>query len=411
MIDFKNIGLQSNIIIALEKIGINSPTEVQKQSIPVALSGNDILASSQTGSGKTLAYLLPAISSILSNKSKVLVLTPTREIATQVTAIFNKLTRKLDIVGAEIIGGEPFPKQIAAIRKNPDIIIGTPGRVIDHLSRGSIKLEGFNVLILDEMDRMLDMGMREQLDKINNYVSKKRQVLMFSATVPEHILKLSSKYLSNPQRISVGSVTKAAPEIQQEFIELAEERKYIELDMHLAKKEGTVITFVKTKRGADKLAKNLKNNGHKAEAIHGDLKQSKRAKIISDFRLGKIRILVATDVASRGLDINHVRFVFNYDLPMCPEDYLHRIGRTGRAGAKGHAISFVSPLDRSRMYAIDKLINKGKTTDPKEYKLGKKKKFNNKNKNFKGKTFNEFKGTSLKSERRNKSKFKYRKVA
>jgi superfamily II DNA/RNA helicase len=230
----------------------------------------------------------------------------------------------------------------------PDVIVATPGRLIDHLTRKTLNLSDFRYLVLDEMDRMLDMGMKEQIDQINKYLPASRQVLMFSATMPNHIVEASHKYLNNPHKITIGKVNKAAPEIDQQFIEIKEELKYIELDNQLSSQEGTVIVFVKTKRGADKLARNLKSNGHKAEAIHGDLNQGKRTKVLDAFRKEKTRILVATDVAARGLDVDHIKYVFNYDLPSCPEDYLHRIGRTGRAGAKGFAISFVSGADIMR---------------------------------------------------------------
>jgi superfamily II DNA/RNA helicase len=244
----------------------------------------------------------------------------------------------------------------------PDVIVATPGRLIDHLTRKTVNLNEFKYLVLDEMDRMLDMGMKEQIDQINKYLPATRQVLMFSATMPNHIVEASHKYLNNPHKITIGQANKAAPEIDQQFIDIKEELKYSALDNQLNSKDGTIIVFVKTKRGADKLARSLKNNGHKAEAIHGDLNQGKRTKVLDAFRKEKTRILVATDVAARGLDVDHIKYVFNYDLPSCPEDYLHRIGRTGRAGAKGFAISFVAGADIIRKKAIDRLINKGQSS-------------------------------------------------
>ena len=360
--NFNEMNLPSEIIGNLTRMGILAPTEIQKQSIPHAIQGIDILASSQTGSGKTLAYLLPAITKILQEQAKILILAPTRELAVQVCAALDKTTGRVKISGTAIIGGEPFGKQVSKLMTKPDVIVATPGRLIDHLTRGTVSLAEFNYLVLDEMDRMLDMGMKEQIDEINKHLPTKRQVLMFSATMPVHIVEASRKYLNNPHKITVGKSHEAAPEIDQQFIDIKEELKYTELDNQLNSKEGTAIVFVKTKRGADKLARNLKNNGHKAEAIHGDLNQSRRTKVLGDFRRGKTRILIATDVAARGLDVDHVKYVFNYDLPSCPEDYLHRIGRTGRAGAKGFAISFVSGPDVVRKRAIDKLINKGEST-------------------------------------------------
>ena len=280
----------------------------------------------------------------------------------QVCVALNKTAGRIKILGAAVIGGESFGKQVSKLMTKPDVIVATPGRLIDHLTRKTLNLSEFRYLVLDEMDRMLDMGMKEQIDQINKYLPASRQVLMFSATMPNHIVEASHKYLNNPHKITIGKVNKAAPEIDTQFIEIKEELKYIELDNQLSSQEGTVIVFVKTKRGADKLARNLKSNGHKAEAIHGDLNQGKRTKVLDAFRKEKTRILVATDVAARGLDVDHIKYVFNYDLPSCPEDYLHRIGRTGRAGAKGFAISFVSGADIMRKKAIDRLINKGLST-------------------------------------------------
>ncbi len=357
--NFNEMNLPTEIVGNLTRMGILIPTEIQKQSIPSAIQGLDILASSQTGSGKTLAYLLPAITKILQEKAKILVLVPTRELAVQVCTALNKTTGRIKISGSAVIGGESFGKQVSKLMTKPDVIVATPGRLIDHLTRKTVNLSEFRYLVLDEMDRMLDMGMKEQIDQINNYLPITRQVLMFSATMPNHIVEASRKYLNNPHKITIGKLNKAAPEIDQQFIDVKEEFKYIELDNQLSSKDGTVIVFVKTKRGADKLARNLKNNGHKAEAIHGDLNQGKRTKVLDAFRKEKTRILVATDVAARGLDVDHIKYVFNYDLPSCPEDYLHRIGRTGRAGAKGFAISFVSGPDIMRKKAIDRLINKG----------------------------------------------------
>ena len=360
--NFNEMNLPSEIVNNLTRMGILIPTEIQKKSIPNAIQGMDILASSQTGSGKTLAYLLPAIAKILQEKSKILILAPTRELAVQVCAALDKTTGKVKISGTAVIGGEPFGKQVSRLMSKPDVIVATPGRLIDHLTRGTVSLAEFNYLVLDEMDRMLDMGMKEQIDEISKHLPTKRQVLMFSATMPNHIAEASRKYLNNPHKITIGKANEAAPEIDQQFIDIKEELKYTELDNQLNSKDGTAIVFVKTKRGADKLARNLKNNGHKAEAIHGDLNQSRRTRVLDAFRKGKTRILIATDVAARGLDVDHIKYVFNYDLPSCPEDYLHRIGRTGRAGAKGFAISFVCGADIIRKKAIERLISKGEST-------------------------------------------------
>lgn len=356
------MGLPALVVNNLSRLGIVVPTDIQRESIPAAIDGRDVLASSKTGSGKTLAYLLPAINKVLAEKAKILVLVPTRELAVQVVAAMRQVTGGIRLSGAVVIGGEPFGKQVSQLAANPDVVVATPGRLIDHMNRGTVKVGQFDYLVLDEMDRMLDMGMKEQIAEINRYLPEHRQVLMFSATMPRHIREVSHKYLTNPHKVTIGKANEAAPEIEQEFINVKEAAKYTELDSHLTSKEGTVIVFVKTKRGADKLAHNLKIGGHRAESIHGDLTQGRRLKVLNNFRSGRTRILVATDVAARGLDVDHVKYVFNYDLPSCPEDYLHRIGRTGRAGAKGFAISFVADVDMDRKRAIDRLIAKGEST-------------------------------------------------
>ncbi len=362
MIDFNNINLPSEVSLALERIKITEPTEVQKKTIPIAIQGFDILASSHTGSGKTLAYLLPIILSTVNTQGHSIVLVPTRELAGQVRDQLNKVLGNLRIASSVLIGGESMFKQLTQLKAKPKVFIGTPGRIIDHLMRGSLKLSNVNLVVLDEMDRMLDMGMKEQLEEINKYIPEKRQVLMFSATMPQHIINLSQKYVTNPHRITVGSATTAAVQIKQETMHVSDKEKFPELMKQLKERDGSVIVFVKTKRGADQLAKMLKSEDLKAEAIHGDLNQSRREKVILLFRHSKTRIMVATDVAARGLDIPHTQHVINYDLPTCPEDYLHRIGRTGRAGKEGFALSFISPEDKIRWKAIDRLINQGETT-------------------------------------------------
>ena len=366
MENFNNIHLPLEVVTSLTNMKITSPTEIQKETIPIAMEGLDILASSQTGSGKTLAYLLPIISSVVKTKGIGLVLVPTRELANQVREVWVKIASNLRINSAVLIGGEPMPKQLMQLKNSPKLIVGTPGRIIDHLLRGSLKFSNVNIVVLDEMDRMLDMGMKEQLEEINKHIPEKRQVLMFSATMPKNIIALSQKYLVNPKRICIGSSTQAASLIKQETLKLSDREKFPELIKQLNEREGSVIIFVKTKRGADALARMLKSEDHKAEAIHGDLNQGRRDRVIASFRRSHHRIMVATDVAARGLDIPHTQHVINYDLPMCPEDYLHRIGRTGRAGVSGNALSFISPEDQVKWRAIDRLINQGESTSREE---------------------------------------------
>lgn len=359
MTTFQKLGIPSAILSSLEAMNFKTPTPVQEQAIPVALDGRDILGSAQTGTGKTAAFAIPMISHLLEDEySSALVLLPTRELANQVLEAANKMLGKNgDIKSALLIGGDSMVKQLQQLKRNPRIIVGTPGRINDHLKRRSLCLDSTNFLVLDETDRMLDMGFGVQLDAIAKYLPQQRQTLMFSATLPQNIVKLSQKYLNNPVRIAVGESNALAPKIKQEIIRTTDVMKYDNLIEQINTRNGSLLVFVKTKHGADKLAVKLKKENFDAGAIHGDLRQTKREKVISDFRRQKFRVLVATDIAARGLDIPHIENVINYDLPQCPEDYIHRIGRTARAGAEGIAINFLTPKDRSKWKDIHKLLN------------------------------------------------------
>jgi superfamily II DNA/RNA helicase len=265
--------------------------------------------------------------------------------------------REIGIGNALLIGGESMQKQLKKLKKKARIIIGTPGRINDHLKRQSLNLSKVSYLVLDETDRMLDMGFTPQIELILKFVPKEHQTLLFSATLPNNILKISEKYLNNPERIAVGSLSSPIEKIKQETFQVTQDKKYHELINQLVERSGSILVFVKTKHGADKIVKRLKYDGHSADAIHGNLRQSKRDRVISGFRNGKNRILIATDVAARGLDIPLIQHVINYDLPQVPEDYIHRIGRTGRAGKEGSALTFLAPSDRSMWNSISKLIN------------------------------------------------------
>ena len=261
------------------------------------------------------------------------------------------------IGNALLIGGESMQKQLRQLNKRARIIVGTPGRINDHLKRKSLNLTRVNYLVLDETDRMLDMGFTPQIEIILKFIPKEHQTLLFSATLPNNILKISEKYLKKPERISVGSVSTPIEKIKQETFQITPDKKYHELINQLVERQGSILVFVKTKHGADKIVKRLKYDAHSAEAIHGNLRQSKRDRVIRGFRSGKNRILVATDVAARGLDIPLIQHVINYDLPQVPEDYIHRVGRTGRAGKEGSALTFLTNNDRTMWREIQKLIN------------------------------------------------------
>ena len=359
MENFDTLGLKPELLRALTKLNFTAPTPIQAAAIPPALEGKDILGTAQTGTGKTAAFGIPLVTYLLDNpQATALVMTPTRELATQVAGMLQKLLMNYPgITSALLIGGAPMGRQLDQLRRFPRLIVGTPGRINDHLQRRSIKLNSTGFLVLDETDRMLDMGFGIQIDKILEHMPKQRQTLLFSATLPANILKLSSKYLSNPVRISMGSSNAPAPKIKQETLNVAEDDKYNHLLTQLDQRKGSIIVFVKTKYGADKMAKKLRALKHSADAIHGDLRQNQRDRAIKAFRDYETRIMIATDIAARGLDIPHIEHVINYDLPQCPEDYIHRIGRTGRNGAEGQAVNLVTPQDGKKWAAIRRLLN------------------------------------------------------
>ena len=379
---FQEAGLPPSLVDALTRMGFNTPTPIQAATIPLALTGRDVLGSAQTGTGKTGAFGIPLVAHLLANgRASALVLLPTRELAIQVEEALKQMIGKAPIKSALIIGGDSMPGQMQALKARPRLIVGTPGRINDHLQRGTLMLHSTSFLVLDETDRMLDMGFGIQLDAIAKYLTAKRQTLMFSATLPANIMQLSKKYLSNPERISVGSTSAPVAKIEQETVEVSDADKYPRLIEELKAREGSIIVFVKTKYGADKMAIKLAKQGFKAEALHGDLRQNKRERVIDHFRDQKYRILVATDIAARGLDISHVEHVINYDLPQAPEDYIHRIGRTGRAGAEGKALNLLTSADKIKWRAIQHLLNPGQkieggANDGSEMRSGKPRKRN-----------------------------------
>lgn len=359
--DFTSFGLPEKLMQALKRMQFTTPTPIQEQAIPFALAGRDILGSAQTGTGKTGAFGIPLVSKLMENEfATALIMTPTRELATQVAAALQQMIPVPNIRTALLIGGEPMPKQFRQLQQKPRLIIGTPGRINDHLERNTLRLNKTQFLVLDETDRMLDMGFGVQIDAVLKHVPKDNlQTMLFSATLPPEIVRLSSKYLKNPERIAVGSTTTPAANIKQEIILTTDAEKYQHLLTQVKNRTGSIIIFVKTKFGADRLADKLNRSEMQADAIHGDLKQSRRDKVIRDFRDRKHRILVATDVAARGLDIPHIEHVINYDMPQCPEDYIHRIGRTARAGAEGEAVNLLTSGDGAKWRAIQRLINPG----------------------------------------------------
>ena len=359
MQNFNELQIDIKLKNSIRDANFKIPTPIQSKSIPVSLKGKDILGTAQTGTGKTLAFTIPMINNLILNKSSMaLIICPTRELASQVMQIILKLNiREIGIGNALLIGGESMQKQLRKLNKRARIIVGTPGRINDHLKRKSLNLSRVKYLVLDETDRMLDMGFTPQIELILKFIPKDHQTLLFSATLPNNILKISEKYLNKPERISVGSISTPIEKIKQETFQITQDKKYHELINQLLERKGSILVFVKTKHGADKIVKRLKFDNHSAEAIHGNLRQSKRERVINGFRNGKYKILIATDVAARGLDIPLIQHVINYDLPQVPEDYIHRVGRTGRAGKEGSALTFLTNHDQNMWRSIQKLIN------------------------------------------------------
>lgn len=359
MQSFYKMGLPKPLTDNLQKMGFSEPTPIQAQAIPLALEGKDILGSAQTGTGKTGAFGIPLIAKLLSQpQGSALVMVPTRELAKQVMIQLQAmLGTSSKIKTALLIGGEPMPKQFQQLRNRPRLVVGTPGRINDHLKRRTLNLRDTDFLVLDETDRMLDMGFTIQIEQVLEFMKQKRQTLLFSATLPKNIERIASKYLDNPVRISVNRQSDISTNIKQDIIKVNESDKYSNLLTQLEQRDGSVIIFVKTKHGTERMAAKLSKDGHSTDAIHGDLRQNKRDRVIASFRKQKYRILVATDVAARGLDIPHIEHVINYDLPQCAEDYIHRIGRTARAGATGSALNLITPADKSKWNAIHRLLH------------------------------------------------------
>ena len=418
MINFNELQIENKLKNSIKYADFKTPTPIQSKSIPISLTGKDILGTAQTGTGKTLAFTIPMINKLILDKnSMALIICPTRELASQVMQTVLKLNvREIGIGNALLIGGESMQKQLKKLKKRARIIVGTPGRINDHLKRQSLNLSKVTYLVLDETDRMLDMGFTPQIELILKFIPKKHQTLLFSATLPNNILKISEKYLNNPERIAVGSLSTPIEKIKQETFQITQDKKYHELINQLVERNGSILVFVKTKHGADKIVKRLKYDGHSADAIHGNLRQSKRDRVITGFRNGKSRILIATDVAARGLDIPLIQHVINYDLPQVPEDYIHRIGRTGRAGKEGSALTFLTPSDKSMWNSISRLIdpNFKIPQDGQRRKFKGKKRPNasfNKEKKFKDKKKFKFKKTSFtdKKEKFKESNFKNKK--
>lgn len=355
---FNEFGLEPKVLRAITEMGFEEATPIQEKTIPLAMEGKDLIGQAQTGTGKTAAFGVPLIHKIDVNEDRIvaLIMCPTRELAIQVAEEISKLGRFKGIRSLPIYGGQDIVKQIRALKKRPQIIIGTPGRLLDHINRKTIRLDDVQTVILDEADEMLDMGFMEDIQSILSLVPETRHTMLFSATMPTNIQKLAQQFLRNPEHVSVIPKQVSAPLIQQSYIEVQEKAKFDALcrlvDMEAPE---LAIIFGRTKRRVDELSEALQKRGYSSEGLHGDLSQNQRDTVMRKFRDGSIDILVATDVAARGLDVSGVTHVINFDLPQDPESYVHRIGRTGRAGKEGTSYTFVTPREIDHLHLIERI--------------------------------------------------------
>jgi ATP-dependent RNA helicase RhlE len=355
---FRGLGIAPNILTVLDKLRFIEPTPIQQQSIPQALEGKDMMGIAQTGTGKTLAFGIPLIQNILKDASRrrALILLPTRELAVQVDEVLRKIGGPLGIKTAVLIGGESIRRQWQMLDRKPQVVVATPGRLIDHLEQKTVSLKEVSVVVLDEADRMLDMGFAPQLKRILAVLPRERQTMLFSATMPETIVAMARAYLKLPIRIEVARSGTAAKDVTQEVFIVTQPEKPRLLEKILQEYRGSVLVFSRTKFAAKKVAAHLRVLGHTAVEFHSNRSQNQRQEALDGFKNGKYRVIVATDIAARGIDVKNIELVLNYDLPTVAEDYIHRIGRTGRAGEKGHAISFARPDQKGDVQAIERLM-------------------------------------------------------
>jgi ATP-dependent RNA helicase RhlE len=352
---FYNLGIAPNILQILDRLAFKVPTPIQEKSIPDAIEGKDLIGIAQTGTGKTLAFGVPMIQAALRGKQG-LVIAPTRELALQIQEVYQKIGAPLGVGTALLIGGEPINRQIQQLRRGPQVVIGTPGRIIDHLEQKTLSLKSVSVLVLDEADRMLDMGFAPQLKRILAVLPRERQTLLFSATMPQNIVAIAQTYMKLPTRVEIAPQGTAAEKVSQEVFFVKKEDKSRLLEKVLSEHRGSILVFSRTKHGARKIASHVRDLGHTAAELHSNRSLGQRKEALEGFRNGRYRVLVATDIAARGIDVKGIELVLNYDLPQASEDYVHRIGRTGRAGGVGHAISFATPDQKGNLRDIERLI-------------------------------------------------------
>jgi ATP-dependent RNA helicase RhlE len=354
--DFSNFGIAPNILEILKKLNFTEPTPIQRQAILPGIEKKDIVGIAQTGTGKTLAFGIPLIQHALQGAKMALVVVPTRELAIQVCESINAIGTKLGVKTATVIGGEDMYRQVRSLHAHPQIVIGTPGRIIDHLERKNISFTDLVAVVLDEADRMLDMGFAPQIQKIFAAMPEERQTMLFSATMPERIVEITKRYMRLPIRVEIAPSGTMAEKISQELFFVEKSDKMRLLEKILGEYHGSILVFSRTKFGAKKIAASVRALGITSTELHSNRSLSQRKNSLEGFKKGIYRVLIATDIAARGIDVKGIELVLNYDLPQSPEDYVHRIGRTGRMGGVGHAISFATPDQRRDVREIEKLV-------------------------------------------------------
>ncbi|MDD5067109.1 MAG: DEAD/DEAH box helicase [bacterium] len=355
-LNFYGLGIAPNLLDLLDKMKFLVPTPIQYKAIPIAIGGKDIMGIAQTGTGKTLAFAIPMIQRLYQIKGRGLIIVPTRELALQVDETYQKFKGTSGSATAVLIGGASMYNQIRMIRNNPRVIIATPGRLIDHLEQRNVRLDDVRILVLDEADRMLDMGFAPQIARVLSRVPSDRQTMLFSATMPREIMELASSYMKLPVSVEIAKSGTTADRVKQELFIVRNEHKKLLLEKLLQQYHGSVLLFSRTKHNASKITRMIKSLGHSVAEIHSNRSFSQRREALSGFKSGRFRILVATDIAARGIDVTGIELVINYDLPDEANNYVHRIGRTGRAGHEGHAISFAMPDQGNDVKNIEKLI-------------------------------------------------------
>ncbi|MEX0649487.1 MAG: DEAD/DEAH box helicase [Candidatus Andersenbacteria bacterium] len=361
---FTDLAISPKMQERLAYLKFINPTPIQAKAIPIALEGKDVIGIAQTGTGKTLAFVLPMIEHIARTKKQGLIILPTRELAAQVDEVLQKLANAFGLRRTLLIGGAAMGRQIAELRSNPHVIVGTPGRMNDHIQEGRLKLHNVGVVVLDEADRMLDMGFAPQIKKILQHVPRERQTMLFSATMPGGIVSLAQAYMKLPVRVEVAQAGTVSERVNQELFIVSQDQKLQLLDKLLKEYSGTVLVFSRTKHGAKKMCRAIRNMDHSAAEIHSNLSLAQRRRALEGFKAGKYRVLVATDIASRGIDVTNIELVVNFDLPDNLDDYVHRVGRTGRAGKTGHAISFITPSQRSKIRILERMVRDSLKVSP-----------------------------------------------